>query len=379
MESGITHVLKFRKPFEFSAQFRSGVSLHSHTMHSREYLDRLPGYIAKVPIASFFIEREIGRMHLYTGRSLDFRRIFWTPPLSPREAVQLEQGQVENELGLHALTSLTDHDNVEAGLHLRMLDPGADAPVSVEWSVPYSGTVFHLGVHNLPADEANGWMEEFARFTASPSEGRLRALLNELDADRQILVVLNHPYWDAESTGPEHHQATLKQFLEGFSDTIHALEINGLRSRRENRAVLELAGELGMVSISGGDRHGCEANSVLNLTNAATFSEFVGEIREERISNVLLMPQFFDNLRVRLLESAWHALSDAPGEFGRRHWMTRVFCEDKNGVPRPVSEFTGTRFQRVVDKFRWMMALLASPQMRPAVRLAFLGSEEASL
>src|SRR5206468_8970332 len=123
----------------------------------------------------------------------------------------------------------------------------------------------------------------------------------------------------------------------------------------------------------------CEPNAVLNLTNAATFGEFVREIRKERRSTVLLMPQFFDNLRVRLLESAWHGLSDAPGEFGRRHWMTRIFCEDKNGVPRPVSEFTGTRFQAVVDRFRWIMAFLASPQMRPAMRLALLGSEEASL
>src|SRR5262249_20639899 len=132
MASGSTHVLKFRKPFEPEpfGDFRSAVSLHSHTMHSREYLGRLPGYIAKVPIASLLIEREIGRMHLYTGRVLDFRRIFWTPPLSPCEAMQLEQNQIERQTRLRALISLTDHDNIEAGLHLRLLNRGADIPVS---------------------------------------------------------------------------------------------------------------------------------------------------------------------------------------------------------------------------------------------------------
>ena len=381
MERGNTQVLRFRKPSDpsFAAAFRSAVSLHSHTMHSREYLGRLPGYIAKVPIASLVIEREIGRLHLYTGRVFDFRRIFWTPPLSPREALQLEQRQIQTQTSLRPMVSLTDHDNIEAGLHIRMLDPGSDTPVSVEWSVPYAGSVFHLGIHNLPADCAKEKMAQFANFTSNPSELSLRALLGELAADPGILVVLNHPCWDAEAAAPGQHEMALKQFLEDFRSNLQALEINGMRSRRENHTVLALARELNLPAISGGDRHGCEPNAVLNLSTAGTFAEFVSEIRSERRSTVLLMPQYFDNLRIRLLESSWHALCDAPGEFGRRHWMTRVFCEDVHGVPRPLSEFTGTRFHRIIDKFRWIMALLASPQIRPALRLALLGNEEAGL
>jgi hypothetical protein len=131
--------------------------------------------------------------------------------------------------------------------------------------------------------------------------------------------------------------------------------------------------------VSGGDRHGCEPNATVNLTAATTFADFVDEIRLERRSQVVLMPQYFEPLRHRLLESAWHALSDAPGEFGRRHWMSRVFVEGTDGTTRPVSDFTGTRFQTFVDKFRWIMALLVSPQVRPAVRLAFLGQEDGGL
>jgi len=378
MASGSTHVLKFRKSFD-PGRFRSAVSLHSHTMHSREYLGRLPGYIARVPIGRFFIEREIGRMHLYTGRVLDFRRIFWTPPLSPREAMDLEQGQIESQVRLQPLVSLTDHDNIEAGLRLRMLGRSADIPVSVEWSVPYAGTVFHLGIHNLPPDSAQRWMANFAAFTSVPDPVQLHILLHELDAIPEVLIVLNHPYWDAEAVAPGRHAEALSEFLGEFRSVLHAVEINGLRSRRENRAVVELAEACGLPAVSGGDRHGCEPNAVLNLTSASTFAGFVSEVRQEGRSTILQMPQYFENLRLRLLESAWHALCDAPGEFGRRHWMTRIFIEDQNGVPHALSEFSSTRFQRVVDKFRWIMALLASPQMRPALRIALLGGEEASL
>jgi len=379
MLGGSTNVVKFSRAARYVQKFRSGVSLHSHTMHSREYLGRLPGYIERIPIASYIIEREVGRLHLYTGRVFDFRRMYWTPPLSAREAFGLEQHQIEKELGLRAMVSLTDHDNVEAGLHLQMLEGTADAPVSMEWSVPFEQTVFHLGVHNLPAPRAKAWMGEFARFTAKPSQKRLRELMNELNAEPAVLMILNHPYWDAESVGPEQHRGSLAVFLQRFKFLLHALEINGLRSRRENQAVIKLAEETGLPVVSGGDRHGCEPNAVLNLTAAIDFGEFAEEIRREGRSEILLMPQFFEPLRLRLLENAWHALSDAPGEFGRRHWMTRIFLEDEDGSPKPLSEFTGTRFHRIIDKFRWVMAFLASPQMRPAMRLTFLGGEEGGL
>jgi hypothetical protein len=33
----------------------------------------------------------------------------------------------------------------------------------------------------------------------------------------------------------------------------------------------------------------------------------------------------------------------------------------------------------VIDKFRWVMALVASPALRPALRLPFLGNEEGGI
>jgi hypothetical protein len=379
MQSGPTLVVKHDRFLEVSGNYRCGVSLHSHTMHSREYLGRLPGYIAKIPIASYIIEREVGRLHLYTGRNIEFRKMYWSPPLSPREAFELEQKQVEEKLGLQALVSLSDHDNIEAGLRLQMLESTKRAPVSVEWSVPYDQTVFHLGVHNLPVTRATAWMEVLERFTTNPRTDVLRRLLHELNAEPSVLLILNHPYWDAESVGSDQHRDSLAIFLQKYGHLLHGVELNGLRSRNENEQVLKLSRAVDLPVVSGGDRHGCEPNAVLNVTAANSFADFVDEIRLERRSHIVLMPQYFEPLRHRLLEGAWHALSDAPGEFGRAHWMTRVFIPGADGSPRPLSDFMGTRFHRVVDAFRWIMALLASPKMRPAVRLAFPGNEERGL
>jgi len=374
----VTQVQRFQKCSNRFSSYSSGVSLHSHTMHSKERLGRLPAYIAKFPIGGYIIERELGRLHLYKGWNFDFNKYYWTPPLSPREAYELESSVIHTELGLKPLVSLTDHDNIEAGLHLRMLGATWDVPISVEWTMPYQETVFHVGVHNLPPARATAWMTAFEEYTAKPAIAKLRELLEGLNDCPSVLVVLNHPYWDAESLGPEIHRRSLQSVLETYQSLVHALELNGMRSRRENREVLALGEAIGMPVISGGDRHGCEPNAALNLTRAASFDEFVQEVREERRSEILLMPQFFDALPLRLLENSWHALADAPGEFGRRHWMSRVFIE-KNGAATPLSQFTGTRFHRVVDKFRWLLALVASPALRPALRLPFLGNEEGGL
>ncbi len=378
MSGSRTQVHRFKARSRQFSHCGTAISIHSHTMHSKEYLSRLPHYIAKFPIGSYILEREIGRVHLYEGRIFNFNKIYWTPPLSPREAYELECKQIEGQLGRRALVSLSDHDNVAAGMRLRLLEKTRTAPISVEWTVPYEQTEFHIGVHNLPISRAGAWMKEFAIYRANPDGEQLRTILAGLNEEKETLVVLNHPYWDAESIGPAQHRQTLAQFLDSFLPFLHAIELNGMRSIRENREVLALAEAIDRPVVSGGDRHGCEANAVLNVAKAESFDEFVHEIRCERHSEIVLMPQFFEPLPLRLIENAWHALSDAPGEFGRRHWMTRVFIEE-NGEAKALSQFTGTRFQRVIDKFRWVIGLVANPFVRPALRLPFVGYEEGGL
>jgi hypothetical protein len=75
------------------------------------------------------------------------------------------------------------------------------------------------------------------------------------------------------------------------------------------------------------------------LTNAASFTEFVHEIRRERCSNVLFMPQYAQPWKHRLLQSTLDAIRDYP-DFpqGSRTWDERAYHADANGVMRPLSE-----------------------------------------
>jgi hypothetical protein len=72
----------------------------------------------------------------------------------------VETSQIENQLGCRALVSLTDHDCIEAPLLLRVLDESSAAPISVEWTVPFHDTFFHLGVHNISRRRAHRIMKE---------------------------------------------------------------------------------------------------------------------------------------------------------------------------------------------------------------------------
>ncbi|MGA7245135.1 MAG: hypothetical protein WBX19_18250, partial [Terracidiphilus sp.] len=259
--------------------------------------------------------------------------------MTPKLAFDLESGQIE-KLELHSMVSITDHDTIEAPMLLRTVPSARRIPVSVEWSVPYGGVQdFHLGVHNLPSSQAKQWMRTLAGFTATPSEPRLKEILAALSDEPNVLVVFNHPLWDLFTIGKEKHGSLVNEFLQKYGTWLHALELNGLRNWEENRAVRRLAQQWNMLLISGGDRHGVEPNANINLSNAASFTEFVHEIRRGRQSNVLFMPQYAEPWKHRLLQSTLDAIRDYP-EFpqGSRTWDERAYHPDANGVARSLKE-----------------------------------------
>ena len=319
--------------------FRSGVSLHSHTNQSRETLDFLANlgstYSMICPLLAR-LERRAEKLH---GVRIDYASSYWTPPMTPRLAFDLESGQIE-KLGLSSMVSITDHDTIEAPMLLRTVPSARRIPVSVEWSVPYGGVQdFHIGIHNLPSARARQWMNTFAAFTANPGEQRLREILIALHEEPGVLVVFNHPMWDLFLVGEKRHQFMVNEFLLKFGAWIHALELNGLRNWEENRETRRLAERWNMVLISGGDRHGVEPNANINLTNSTSFTEFVHEIRRERKSSVLFMPQYAHPWKHRLLQSTLDAIRNYP-DFpqGSRTWDERAYHPDARGVMRPLSE-----------------------------------------
>jgi hypothetical protein len=319
--------------------FHTGVSLHSHTNQSRETLDFLANLGSKYAAIRPLLARLERRAQEHYGIRVNYVTSYWTPPMTPKLAFDLESGQIEN-LDLHSMVSITDHDNIDAPMLLRTVPSARRIPVSVEWSVPYGGVQdFHLGVHNLTSSRAKQWMHTLAAFTGNPSESRLKEILIALHDEPDVLVVFNHPMWDLFLAGEEKHRFLVNEFLQKYGAFLHALELNGLRNWEENRAVRCLAQKWNMLLISGGDRHGVEPNANINLTNAASFTEFVHEIRRERRSNVLFMPQYAQPWKHRLLQSTLDAIRDYP-DFpqGSRTWDERAYHADANGVMRPLSE-----------------------------------------
>ena len=270
---------------------------------------------------------------------MDFSRAYWTPPLTPKLAYETEKNQIENCLGLEAMVSLTDHDNIEAPVLLQTTPDTAHAPISVEWSVPFAGTIFHLGVHNLPSGLAQAIMDDLAAYTRNPGDRRLAELLAMLDERPDVLLVFNHPLWTQSCIGVQRASDDLDRFLSCAVQFLHAFEINATRSAKENNRVAELASQWERPVISGGDRHGCVANGALNLTSAETFCEFVSEIRQKQRSHVLLMPQYIEPVSVRTTRTLLDVIRNYPEyPMGSRRWDDRIFHPDENGGPdKPIS------------------------------------------
>jgi hypothetical protein len=347
--------------------FRTGVSLHGHTLHSKECLAFLPTYLAAVPGMAWFLRSR--------RPAVDFARAWWTPPLAPAAALELERKQIAS-LDLAPLVSLTDHDDIEAGMGLQAAWDRSETPVSVEWTVPYEGSIFHLGIHNLPPKGDRAWMAAMEAYTLCPAEAQLPELLAGLAALPDVLIVLNHPFWLEEGVTEAAHARALPLILSRCNQWFHAFELNGTRPWKENRDTIDLAAENARPVISGGDRHACEPSACINLTNAASFAEFTAEIRAGS-SEVLFMPQYQEPLAVRILQAVWDILRPYPEYPERERWTDRVFYQPQghdhgvslsalwNGsTPLPLRGLTG------------LVELAATTKLRSAFRLvAARGSE----
>jgi hypothetical protein len=361
--------------------FRAGVSLHSHTNQSQETLDFLANVGNQYPLIRPILARLENRSESQHGVRVNYAASYWTPPMTPKLAFDLESKQIEN-LGVAPMVSISDHDNIKAPMLLRTVPSARQIPVSVEWSAPFGGVQdFHLGIHNLPSAKAAEWMQTLEDYTENPSDERLTEILAALNDEPNVLVVFNHPMWDLYLVGKEKHQFLVNEFLLKNGNFLHAMELNGLRHWDENRAACRLAEKWNMLLISGGDRHGVEANANVNLTNAGNFTEFVHEIRRERKSNILFMPQYAEPWKHRILRSTIDAIRHYPDfPIGSRTWDERVYHPDANGVVRPLSELwpDGT----APGIMRWGIALvmlMGSAPVSSGLRMAWSESHQLRL
>lgn len=355
--------------------YRSAVSLHSHTNRSKEGLTFIAKYAARHALLQFALATQTKEAMRKGGIVADFGQAYWTPPLPPLEAFELERDQIERVLGVAPMVSLTDHDNIEAPMLLRMVPEARRTPVSVEWSMPYRDTTLHLGIHNLPSARAEAIMAQLGDYTENPRTQHLRDLLKMLHENPEVLIVLNHPMWDLAGIGNERHIGRLHDFAAELGMFVHAFELSGVRTWEENRAVLEFADKWNQPVIGGGDRHGTEPNAILNLTDAQSFSEFVDEVRRKRQCYVLLMPQYAQPFTLRVFQSLLDVIRTYPDHpKGSRRWDERVFHPGRNGEVQPLAELW-RRPPVYVEAFFMAVRLLEIPTVQSAIQSALAKPE----
>lgn len=330
-----TSSLKFiEKGNKLKQNATTGISLHCHTFQSKEILDFVPYYAERIPVVSLLWRSKMQQLERMNGSIPDFKSGYWEPPLHGAEVVDSETDMI-NKLGLDALVSITDHDTIAANVDLRSANSKADIPISMEWTVPFENAFFHIGIHNLPVELAETISKDLLAYTYAagfPDDELLSELLGSLHARNEILIVLNHPIWDIEMIGQAEHEAALDRFLDAHQRHIHAIEVNGFRTWSENLAAIDLANGRNIPIVSGGDRHCCQNNTMINVTNAETFSEFVDDIRTFRQSQVVVLPEYHKPLPTRQLASIANILSNVidPSRSVSR-WSDRVLIDFRDG------------------------------------------------
>jgi hypothetical protein len=308
---------------------------------------------------------------------VDFARAWWTPPLTPASARRLEEEQIA-KLGLRPIVSLTDHDNIEAGLALQVTGEPGRNPISVEWTVPYCRSIFHLGIHNLPPSKARSWLAAMSMYTLSMAEELLPDILSELAAIPEVLIVLNHPFWLEEGILQEDHAPALQRLLRACNQWFHAFELNGTRGWEENKAAIALAAKWERPVISGGDRHACEPSACLNVTNAPCFADFAAEVRGGA-STVVFMPQYREPMPLRILGATWDILRPYPEYPDREHWTDRIFYRGEDGIARRLSQVWAGKVPLIVRPVTGALRLFTQPTLRLALRHLLARQDEAAL
>ncbi len=347
---------------------KTGVSLHCHTLHSRELIDFIPYYAERIPVVSYLVRRERRRCEAEGRQMPDFKTGYWTPPLTGRGVFDLETEAMAG-LGLESIVSITDHDTIGANLEIRDHLSHERAPISLEWTVPFENAFFHLGIHNLPAEQAEQMTAALLDYTATgPDDARLNELFGMLNDEPSVLVVFNHPIWDIEMIGQENHERALRRFVATHSRWLHAIEINGFRTWSENLEAMKLASGLGLPVVSGGDRHCLHSNTMLNLTDAESFEDFVDELRIERRSRIAVRPEYHLPLPSRQLASIAQILGSYDDfEEGRRTWPERVYFDSDGTGIKTLHEHWNGRPPMWTTAALLAVKLLAHPMMRPAI------------
>jgi hypothetical protein len=318
--------------------------------------------------------RETHRYKRLTGQAIDFTAWYWTPPPTAQTVIDSETGRIQSQLGLRALVSLSDHDDISGPRDVDASGVDTALPISLEWTVPVNGGLLHLGVHNLPPERSVDIVNDLMAYTSELKTRSLPDLLAMLNDSPGTLLVMNHPLSNPDGRGAARLRRVATGFLDRHGEHIHALEFNGYRPWSENRMVMRLAEEFGKPVVSGGDRHGTAPNAIVNVTRADTFSAFVNEVRRDKVSTVLVMPEYQEEdlimRKLAVVTDFFRYYPDYP--LGHRRWTDRVFIKLDDGVIRPLSKCWDHTTPAWIKSVMWFVHLMGGRYIQPAFRMSFI-------
>ncbi|HZR65468.1 MAG TPA: hypothetical protein VFA85_10000 [Terriglobales bacterium] len=274
-------------------EYGYAVSLHNHSHYSVERLAALNHVVKKAfmrPLSGI-VQRSFG---LGGVADLNYGDVTFNPPYTPEDVYQMEARAAAKwgYDGVHL--AITDHDEFAGSLALLRGRPDLNGRITVseELSLWFEGHLFHLGVSNMPE---GGAAETHAQVQAAAQAQRYDELFETLAA-RGCLVVLNHPL---VAWRPGANSIPVTDLLSRYGWAIHALEVNGMRTREENDAVLELARQWRKPVVGGGDSHLLVPSSVISVSRAASFKDFVAEVKEGH-AVPFVTPEYFAPLNWKL-------------------------------------------------------------------------------
>lgn len=274
-------------------EFGYAVSLHNHSCHSVEKLAALNQVVKLAFMRPFsgVLQKSFG---LGGVSDLNYADITFNPPYTPEDVYQMEAAAAAS-WGFHGVhLAITDHDEFAGSLALLRGRPDLNGRIALseELSLWFQGHLFHLGVSRMPESDVE---ETHTRIQAAARGKRYDELFETLAASG-CLVALNHPL---VAWAPGSETIPVTELLSRYGWAIHALEVNGMRPREENDRVLELARQWRKPVIGGGDSHLLVASSVLSLSQAATFKDFIAEVKDGH-AVPFVTPDYFAPLKWKL-------------------------------------------------------------------------------
>ena len=279
---------------DLASRYPTLVCLHTHSCYSVENLASL-NWVMDLPYMRPFkgtLRRAFG---LPAADTIDYRELCYNPPLRPDEIWRLET-ESAFALGVdRLLLAITDHDEIAGGVELceRLPALATQLALGEELTIRFEQSLFHLGVTGLPADRVDALHASLQQHARNRN---LDAVFETL-ASLRCLTVLNHPLLDWG--GGTIRAAPVMALLQRYGWAIDAIEMNGMRTLRENEAVVAFAAEVRKPLVGGGDSHLLLASSALSASRATTYADFVAEVKAGE-GHVVVTPGYFLPLRWRL-------------------------------------------------------------------------------